>query len=73
MGRGVGSEWLTTQAYLYDNEDRFFAGWRLGESWVYCTVSWCVSVVCAGSLIVGAHTLPSEAGYELIPERPEEY
>jgi hypothetical protein len=69
----VGSERLTMQAYLYDNEDRFFAGWRLGESWVYCTVSWCVSVVCAGLLIVGAHTLPSEAGYELIPERPEEY
>lgn len=56
------------QAYLYDNEERFFVGWKLDQSWVTCTVSWCVSLVCAGALIVGARTLPSEGGYELIPE-----
>ncbi|PYH48982.1 uncharacterized protein BP01DRAFT_353298 [Aspergillus saccharolyticus JOP 1030-1] len=55
-------------AYLYDNEDRFFVGWRLDESWIYCTVSWCVSLVCAAALILAAYTLPSEGGYELIPD-----
>ncbi|KAF7125613.1 hypothetical protein CNMCM5793_001852 [Aspergillus hiratsukae] len=32
---------MSIVAYLFDNEDRFFVGWRLGESWIYCTVSWC--------------------------------
>ncbi|GES63459.1 hypothetical protein BO97DRAFT_426528 [Aspergillus terreus] len=64
MGGGV----LTVQAYLFDNEDRFFVGWRLDESWIYCTVSWCVSLFCAGALVFAAHTLPSEGGYELIPD-----
>jgi hypothetical protein len=64
MGGGV----LMVQAYLFDNEDRFFVGWRLDESWIYCTVSWCVSLFCAGALVFAAHTLPSEGGYELIPD-----
>ncbi|KAI9368973.1 hypothetical protein BJX61DRAFT_546019 [Aspergillus egyptiacus] len=55
-------------AYLFDNEDRFFVGWQLDESWIYCTVSWCMSVVCAGALILAAQILPSEGGYELIPD-----
>ncbi|KAI9925563.1 hypothetical protein AWENTII_012781 [Aspergillus wentii] len=55
-------------AYLYDNEERFFVGWKLDESWVYCTVSWCISLACAGILIIAVHILPSEGGYELIPD-----
>ncbi|KAL2822167.1 hypothetical protein BDW59DRAFT_149728 [Aspergillus cavernicola] len=54
--------------YLWDNEDRFLVGWRLDESWIYCTVSWCVSVACAGALILAGYSLPSEGGYELIPD-----
>ena len=56
------------QAYLFDNEDRFFAGWKLGESWIYCTVSWGLSLFCTGVLVLAVNTLPSEAGYELIPD-----
>ncbi|KAL4950969.1 hypothetical protein BDW69DRAFT_171016 [Aspergillus filifer] len=55
--------------YLVDNaEGPFFPGWRLDESWIYCTVSWCISVFSAGALIAAAHSLPSEGGYELIPD-----
>ena len=57
-----------SQAYLFDNEDRFFAGWQLDESWVFCTVSWCISLFCAGAVIISAQILPSEGGYELIPD-----
>lgn len=56
------------QAYLFDNEDRFFVGWRLDQSWIFCTVSWCFSLICAGAIVVAAHILPSEGGYELIPD-----
>ncbi|KAF9894526.1 hypothetical protein FE257_006411 [Aspergillus nanangensis] len=59
---------MSIVAYLFDNEDRFFVGWQLDESWIYCTVSWCVSLFCAGALILAAHSLPSEGGYELIPD-----
>ncbi|KAL3477725.1 hypothetical protein BJX99DRAFT_257097 [Aspergillus californicus] len=54
--------------YLWDNEERFLVGWHLDESWIYCTVSWCVSVFCAAVLILAAYGLPSEGGYELIPD-----
>ncbi|PWY96520.1 hypothetical protein BO94DRAFT_580359 [Aspergillus sclerotioniger CBS 115572] len=60
---------MSLVAYLFDNEERFFVGWRLSESWIYCTVSWCLSLFCAGVLILAAHTLPSEGGYELIPDQ----
>lgn len=56
------------QAYLFDNEDRFFVGWRLDQSWVFCTVSWCFSLICAGAIVIAAQILPSEGGYELIPD-----
>ncbi|KAE8152283.1 hypothetical protein BDV25DRAFT_151428 [Aspergillus avenaceus] len=55
-------------AYLNDNEPRFFVGWKLDESWIYCTVSWCVSLFCAVALIFSVRVLPSEGGYELIPD-----
>lgn len=56
------------QAYLFDNEDRFFVGWKLDESWIFCTVSWCIGLFCATAVIVSAYILPSEGGYELIPD-----
>ncbi|PYH84771.1 hypothetical protein BO82DRAFT_276390 [Aspergillus uvarum CBS 121591] len=56
------------QAYLFDNEKRFFPGWVLSDSWIFCTVSWCVSLFCAAALILAAYMLPSEGGYELIPD-----
>jgi hypothetical protein len=55
------------QAYLYDNDDRFFPGWRLDMSWVLCTVSWSVMLLLGGEIIATALLLPTEGGYELIP------
>lgn len=62
---------MSIVAYLYDNEDRFFAGWNLDDSWVFCTISWCLGLFCAGALVVAAQILPSEGGYELIPDNDE--
>ena len=56
------------QAYLYDNDDRFFPGWKLDTSWILCTLSWSVSVLLAGGISASALLLPSEGGYELIPD-----
>ncbi|KKK18176.1 hypothetical protein ARAM_004891 [Aspergillus rambellii] len=68
LSAAVQAASMSIVAYLFDNEERFFVGWRLDESWIYCTVSWCVSVFCAGALILAAYSLPSEGGYELIPD-----
>ncbi|KAL8653374.1 MAG: hypothetical protein Q9226_003877 [Calogaya cf. arnoldii] len=61
-------------AFLYDNDDRFFPGWKLDISWILCTTSWSVLLFLAGGIAASAFLLPSEAGYELIPdtERDEE-
>jgi hypothetical protein len=62
---------MSIVAYLYDNEDRFFVGWNLDDSWVFCTISWCLGLFCAGAIVVAAQILPSEGGYELIPDHDE--
>ncbi|TAQ89394.1 hypothetical protein B7494_g2285 [Chlorociboria aeruginascens] len=54
-------------AYLYDNDDRFFVGWRLDKAWILCTVSWSVALLSAGFISASAFIFPSEGGYELIP------
>ena len=56
------------QAYLFDHDNRFFVGWELDKSWVLCTVSWIVLLLDALGLIGAALFLPSEDGYEPIPE-----
>ncbi|MCJ1450716.1 hypothetical protein MMC28_001050 [Mycoblastus sanguinarius] len=53
-------------AYLYDNDDRFFPGWKLDISWIVCTVSWSVMFLLAAGISATALLLPSEGGYELI-------
>ncbi|KAL8645697.1 MAG: hypothetical protein Q9210_006565, partial [Variospora velana] len=59
-------------AFLYDNDDRFFPGWRLDNSWVLCTVSWSVELLLAAGITAAALILPSEGGYELIPDAERE-
>jgi len=54
-------------AYLFDNDDRFFVGWKLDDSWILCTVSWCIALVSAALLSLSAFVLDTEGGYELIP------
>lgn len=55
------------QAYLYDNDDRFFPGWKLDISWFFCTISWSVLMLLGTGITATALLLPSEGGYELIP------
>lgn len=54
-------------AYLYDNDDRFFVGWRLDTSWILCTVSWSVTFLTALGISAAVLVMPEEGGYELIP------
>ena len=57
---------LCPQAYLFENDDRFFVGWYLDKSWVLCTISWSLQAFCALAITLAALVLPSEGGYELI-------
>jgi hypothetical protein len=59
---------LSPQAYLFENDDRFFVGWYLDKSWVMCTISWGLQALCALAITLAALVLPSEGGYELIPD-----
>jgi len=54
-------------AYLFDNDDRFFVGWKLDRSWILCTVSWSIAILSAAFISLSAFVFPSEGGYELIP------
>jgi hypothetical protein len=57
---------FSPQAYLFENDDRFFVGWYLDKSWVMCTISWSLQALCALAITMAALVLPSEGGYELI-------
>ncbi|KAL2405005.1 hypothetical protein ABEF95_003592 [Exophiala dermatitidis] len=59
---------MALMAYLFENDERFFAGWYLSKSWTMCTVSWSFQTVCAIAITLAAMVLPSEGGYELIPD-----
>jgi hypothetical protein len=54
-------------AYLFDNDERFFPGWELDKSFIFCTVSWSVAILSAVAISLAAYILPPEDGYELIP------
>jgi len=54
-------------AYVYDNDIQFFAGWKLDEGWILCTVSWSIAVLSAGFISLSALVFPPENGYEIIP------
>lgn len=59
---------MSLTAYLFDNDPRFFVGWFLDKSWFMCTISWSVQAFCAIAITTAALTLPTEGGYELIPD-----
>lgn len=60
-------------AYLRDNDEIFAVpGWHLDKSWDMCTASWVLQVVVAAAITLAALCLPSEGGYELIPDRIED-
>lgn len=58
---------MTIVSYLFDNDDKFFVGWKLDTSWILCTVSWSIAVLSAGFISLSAYIFPPEGGYELIP------
>lgn len=68
-GEGKEVHGLTwdSQAYLYDNDEQFFPGWKLDKGWILCTVSWCISVLSAAFISISAYAFSPEDGYELIP------
>jgi len=59
---------MALMAYLYENDERFFSGWFLDKSWTMCTISWSFQAICAIAITLAAIALPSEGGYELIPD-----
>ncbi|KIV96298.1 hypothetical protein PV10_00180 [Exophiala mesophila] len=59
---------MALMAYLFENDERFFSGWYLDKSWTMCTISWSFEALSAVSITLAAIILPSEGGYELIPD-----
>jgi len=58
------------QTYLQDNDDKFAVpGWHVDKSWDLCTASWSLQLFVAVAITLAALYLPSEGGYELIPDR----
>lgn len=55
-------------SYLYDHDERFYAGWKLDASWIMCVVSMCLAIINAVVIYMTARVLPSEGGYELIAD-----
>ncbi|KAL0942667.1 uncharacterized protein CTRU02_200553 [Colletotrichum truncatum] len=54
-------------AYLYDHDEQFrVPGWGLDTSWILCTVSASLSVLCAFGLAISSFILPPEEGYEFL-------
>jgi hypothetical protein len=56
------------QAYEFNHDERFFPGWKLDVSWILCTVSWCILALSSAGIGISVCALPSEGGYELIPD-----
>jgi len=59
---------MSIVAYEFDHDARFFPGWKLDVSWILCSVSWGLLALSAAGIGVATYALPSEGGYELIPE-----
>lgn len=56
-------------AYLYDHDEQFIVpGWNLDTSWILCTISASLSVLCAVGLTLSAYLLPEEDGYEFLED-----
>ncbi|KAK6514308.1 hypothetical protein TWF506_008704 [Arthrobotrys conoides] len=58
---------MSIVSYVYENDERFFVGWRLDVCWVLCVVSWGVGGVVTGIVGLVGWVLPEEGregGYE---------
>jgi len=55
---------MSLVSYVYENDERFFVGWKLDVSWILCTLSWGITLVIAGLIAMVGWLLPSEDRYE---------
>ncbi|EOO04156.1 putative lysine-sensitive aspartokinase 3 protein [Phaeoacremonium minimum UCRPA7] len=56
-------------AWLFDNDEQFIVpGWHLDKSWILCTVSGGIAILCALGLAISAFVLPPEEGYEFLDD-----
>ncbi|KAF3281959.1 hypothetical protein TWF970_001908 [Orbilia oligospora] len=53
---------MSLVSYVYENDERFFVGWRLDVCWVLCMVSWGVGLVVTGLVGLVGWVLPEDAG-----------
>ncbi|KAK6329771.1 hypothetical protein TWF696_003634 [Orbilia brochopaga] len=60
---------MSLVSYVYENDERFFVGWKLDVSWVLCTFSWGITLIIAGMIAMVGWLLPPEDGYERLDER----
>lgn len=60
---------MSLVSYVYENDERFFVGWKLDVSWVLCTFSWGITLIIAGMIAMVGWLLPPEDGYEPLSER----
>lgn len=67
LAAAVQASGMGLVAHLYQNDDRFFPGWKLDTSFVLCAISWSVQILLAAAIGATAILLPREGGYELIP------
>jgi hypothetical protein len=51
-------------AYLFNSSSSFYMGTRYDLSFIFATISWCLSVVIAGILVLAAVLGPPEYAYE---------
>lgn len=54
------------QAFLYDNDSRFWDGWHLDTCFHLVTASWSILILTSLGIIASAIYLPTEGDYELI-------
>ncbi|KAF3915079.1 hypothetical protein ABW21_db0207052 [Orbilia brochopaga] len=60
---------MSLVSYVYENDERFFVGWKLDVSWILCTFSWGITLIIAGMIAMVGWLLPPEDGYERLTER----
>ncbi|KAF3212767.1 hypothetical protein TWF679_005655 [Orbilia oligospora] len=53
---------MSLVSYVYENDERFFVGWRLDVCWVLCMVSWGVGLVVTGLVGLVGWVLPEDGG-----------
>lgn len=60
------------QAFLFSHDEKFqVPGWRFDTSFILCTVSGAIALLCGLGLVMSALILPPEDGYEFLDDPME--